>query len=935
MAKRPSYVWGIDIGQCALKALRCSWQDGQIVADAFDYIEYPKILSQPEADPVQLVQEALEQFLSRNSVRGDKVAISVPGQSGLAKFFKPPPVDVKRIPNIVQYEAKQQIPFPLEEVIWDFQQLVGGQVVDGFAIDTEVGLFAMKREQVYRYLKPFQTAEIEVDIIQLAPLAIYNCISHDLLTDGPDPELFDPDDPPESVVVLSMGTDATDLVVTNGFRMWQRSIPLGGNHFTKQLTKELKLTFAKAEHLKRNARQAEDPKAVFQAMRPIFNDVVNEVQRSVGFFQSLDRNAKIRGVVLLGNTTKLPGLQQYVSKNLGYEVIEYERFSQLNGSSVVTSPAFQDNVLSFGVSYGLCLQALKKGRLSTNLLPREIATQRIIRAKKPWAVATIGALLLGCALNFVFVYSVWSEVQPTFEKNAVTWDTAEKAMANRQSESGRHQSTHADKIARLEFVQRVGEEVVGASDRRLLWLELTKALNAALPTTPGMPAGVYVSYQEKPLDERVDLYIEHVESEFFPDLATWWSNPRVQNAYTELQDFLKGDQAAAPAASDQPADAAAATPAEGEAGTGSGPSGPGWVVEVQGFHYYNKSLRTGGAVHLRNTLLRNLDRGSVLLPITRDGSQSRLFTMKELGISFPILAIDSGEPQPVKVRNPDFEGSATGSAGDGYAGGMGGPAGMGMAGGMGIPGGMGMPTAPGLGGPGLPGAAGAASGTAGTGGAADAASGKKADTTPPLLNVLKHSFTVQFVWQEKRLTDRLQEIAERERAAAEAAQLAAEQAGATEPAAGDASPVDPFAAGSVAPAAGGMPAVPVNPGAPVNPVIPPNPAGGPMPAAGLPPGAAGAPPAGLPAAAVPAGGAVPVDPGVAPGPAVAPGPGAAVAPGPGIAPGPAAGGLPPGNVPNGGAALPANPAAPAAGPVNPNGPLNGAAPAVGQPVIAE
>ena len=78
---------------------------------------------------------------------------------------------------------------------------------------------------------------------------------------------YDPENPPPSLVVLSMGTDTTDLVITNGFRVWQRSVPLGGNHFTKQLTKELKLTFAKAEHLKRNARQAEDPRLVFQAMR--------------------------------------------------------------------------------------------------------------------------------------------------------------------------------------------------------------------------------------------------------------------------------------------------------------------------------------------------------------------------------------------------------------------------------------------------------------------------------------------------------------------------------------------------------------------------------------------------------------------------------------------------------------------------------------------
>ena len=49
-------------------------------------------------------------------------------------------------------------------------------------------------------------------------------------------------------MVISLGTDTTDLVMTNGYRVWQRSIPIGGNHFTKALTKELKLTFAKAEH---------------------------------------------------------------------------------------------------------------------------------------------------------------------------------------------------------------------------------------------------------------------------------------------------------------------------------------------------------------------------------------------------------------------------------------------------------------------------------------------------------------------------------------------------------------------------------------------------------------------------------------------------------------------------------------------------------------
>ncbi len=109
-------VWGIDIGHCALKALRCEYdvENQVLVATAFDYVEYPKILSQPDANPKELIAEALKQFLERNKVRGDKVAISVPGQNGLARFFQPPPVDAKKLPDIVRFEARQQIPFPLD-----------------------------------------------------------------------------------------------------------------------------------------------------------------------------------------------------------------------------------------------------------------------------------------------------------------------------------------------------------------------------------------------------------------------------------------------------------------------------------------------------------------------------------------------------------------------------------------------------------------------------------------------------------------------------------------------------------------------------------------------------------------------------------------------------------------------------------------------------
>src|SRR5580693_4081528 len=194
--KRPG-VWGIDLGQCALKAIRLEELDGQIKATAFDYVEHPKILSQPDADPDQLTREALTKFLSRNNLRGDMVVISVPGQSGLARFVKLPPVEEKKIADIVRFEAKQQIPFPLDEVVWDFQKLGSGEVADGFAMGTEIGLFALKRDMVFRYLQHFKDVNVEVHVVQMAPLALCNFISFDLIAKDKESEDEEPEEKPD------------------------------------------------------------------------------------------------------------------------------------------------------------------------------------------------------------------------------------------------------------------------------------------------------------------------------------------------------------------------------------------------------------------------------------------------------------------------------------------------------------------------------------------------------------------------------------------------------------------------------------------------------------------------------------------------------------------------------------------------------------------
>ncbi|MCH8242170.1 MAG: type IV pilus assembly protein PilM, partial [Planctomycetes bacterium] len=288
-------VWGIDVGRCALKAIKLrSAADGKVEVLGHDYVAHESILSEPGVNRQELISAALEKFLSRNDITKDQVVVSVPGQHTLARFTKLPPVAPKRIPDIVRYEADQQIPFDMDEVIWDYQIFEQKGLPD-----VEVGIFAMKRELLREHLLHFEQASIEPSVVQACPLAVYNAAHFDgMLGD-------------ETTVVLDIGAENIDLVIATSGSLWTRTIPIGGNSFTEALVKSFKLSFAKAESLKNTAESSKYRRQIFQAMRPVFADMVQELQRSIGFYSSTHREAQMDQVIGYGNAFKLPGLQKY------------------------------------------------------------------------------------------------------------------------------------------------------------------------------------------------------------------------------------------------------------------------------------------------------------------------------------------------------------------------------------------------------------------------------------------------------------------------------------------------------------------------------------------------------------------------------------------------------------------------------------------------
>ena len=617
-------VWGIEVGQAALKAikLRPDPDTGRVVAEGFDLVQHSKILSQPDANAPALIAEAFETFLGRNSLKGCRVAMSLPGQSALARFIQLPPVESSQIAKIVEYEARQQIPFALEEVIWDYQPLGGGTEEGGYTLEAEVGLFAMKRDQVETAMAPFLDRKIEVDLVQIAPLALYNFLTYDRLGMRPGKDF---DAPEEYTIVCDLGADNSTLLISNGDKIWIRNVNVGGNHFTRALVKDQKLTFAKAEHLKQNATKAPDPRAVFQALRPVFNDYVAEIQRSIGYFSSVNREAKITRVLGVGNGFKLAGLQKFLQQNLQFPVERVDAFKSVVGDGVLNDATFRENVAGFVVPYGVALQAAGLTRISTSLVPPEIVQERKIRKKKPWAVLAAGVLLAGVGGTAVGYGNVAGSVSD------FKWGDTYGVVDGYKGERQGYASGYTQQLEEIKKKRTVGEQLTAPAAGREYWPEVLRAISATLPGEPG-------GQQDVPINERDEVRINFIGFAKEADLSTW---------YADLPDSTKEVMAAMAAAEAKAAgtavavadpnaagDPAAADPAAAGADpAAAGPSGEGYVVTLTGVHYHDLGAeRTGDRKdgYLRRTVLQNLRAWTLDTPVGE-------VPVARLGISHPAL----------------------------------------------------------------------------------------------------------------------------------------------------------------------------------------------------------------------------------------------------------------------------------------------------------
>src|SRR5687768_10324622 len=186
-------------------------------------------------DPVReaTLLKALHEELAEKPYGSKKINVAAPGFHVFSKFVKLPPVDTSKVTQIIQYEAQQNVPFPLDEVVWDYQ-IIGTTATN----ELEVLLVAIKADVVEGLFRVCDACGVRLQLVDVSAAALCNAFR------------FNYSDLEGCSMVLDIGAKTSNLLFFEKAKFYSRSINIGANSITQDFVTESKLPFTEAERLK-------------------------------------------------------------------------------------------------------------------------------------------------------------------------------------------------------------------------------------------------------------------------------------------------------------------------------------------------------------------------------------------------------------------------------------------------------------------------------------------------------------------------------------------------------------------------------------------------------------------------------------------------------------------------------------------------------------
>ncbi|MFP6871923.1 MAG: type IV pilus assembly protein PilM [Verrucomicrobiales bacterium] len=351
--------------------------------------EFSELIGDPVADSARLpqIKLAVAALVDSLGVAKSNAIYALSGHSAFTRFINTPALDEENVEKLIAFEAQQNIPFPLNEVAWDYQKIVS----EGGSGEAEYALVAIKKDSLDELTEAVEAAPLSVRGVDVAPMALYNAFRYSY---------------PESEgcsLLVDVGARTTNLIYIEGERVFTRSIPVGGAATTSAIANEFNMPFADAEERKKQDgfvslggayAEHEDPgiAAMSKVIRNTMTRLHSEIVRTTSAYRQAGGSPPDM-VYLCGGSAALPYLREFLNEKLGIEVEYFNALKSVAVGSGIDTEVISSDAHNLGELVGLALRETGQCSLDIDLVPAVVERRRDVEKRRPFLLIAGGCLL--------------------------------------------------------------------------------------------------------------------------------------------------------------------------------------------------------------------------------------------------------------------------------------------------------------------------------------------------------------------------------------------------------------------------------------------------------------------------------------------------------------------------------------------------------------
>lgn len=326
--KKQPLSLGLDIGSHSIKICEFRRTSG----GGYKLVALGSALMPPDAmedgallDP-DAVAKTIVALIRNLKIKEKRVAFSVSGYSVIVKKINLEVMTEAELEKHIHEEAEQYIPFDINDVYLDCQDLHTNTEDEN---RTDVMLVAAKREMVDGYLNMLRSAGLKPVVVDVDAFALENAFEANFgLKDN--------------IALIDIGASKMNInILSGGVSTLARDVVLGSRQLTEQIQRRFDLPYEEAEALKIGSRPADDLQAdVARIFKETCRQWVGEIKRALDFYASNYPDAPIDKLVLSGGGSRIAGLAELIATETRVPVEIFNPFAMAEFNSDAIDPAY-------------------------------------------------------------------------------------------------------------------------------------------------------------------------------------------------------------------------------------------------------------------------------------------------------------------------------------------------------------------------------------------------------------------------------------------------------------------------------------------------------------------------------------------------------------------------------------------------------------------